>query len=335
MSLRSFIQDHPAPLVWSWEATAFVLRLVRPVFAKLGMETSSKIVKVPEELIKGALFNCQDCAQCVLHYSGMTCPMNCPKSLRNGPCGGVRANGNCEVKPEMVCVWYNAYHGSERWPWPEEFHELRPHASYNAYWNFDGLLETGRVHLDQHWQFRAGHEFHTGLNLTREGVTVPFEIFPDVFVPAGTYDHQEAQLVAFTNQGAPLSARVRLTFGGFFGGSRVNVAPQFRLRMGDTFNAEATWSRNDIDLPWGAFVTNLVGTRMSYSFNPRVYLQALVQYNDRADLWSSNIRFGWLNQANTGLFVVYNDTQGLADSTLLRADRSLTIKFSRLLDLLN
>ncbi|RPI56076.1 MAG: hypothetical protein EHM55_05995 [Acidobacteria bacterium] len=216
-----------------------------------------------------------------------------------------------------------------------KFHELRPHASYNAYWNFDGLLETGRVHMDQHWQLRAGHEFHTGFNLTREGVTVPFEIFPDVFVPAGIYDHGEAQLVAFTNQGAPMSARVRLTVGGFFGGSRVNVAPQFRFRLSDTFNAEATWSRNDIDLPFGAFVTNLISTRMSYSFNPRVYLQALVQYNDRADLWSSNVRFGWLNQANTGLFVVYNDTQGLADSTLMRADRSLTIKFSRLLDLLN
>jgi hypothetical protein len=40
--------------------------------------------------------------------------MNCPKTLRNGPCGGVRANGNCEVKPDMKCVWVEAYRGSER-----------------------------------------------------------------------------------------------------------------------------------------------------------------------------------------------------------------------------
>ena len=78
-----------------------------------------------------------------------------------------------------------------------------------------------------------------------------------------------------------------------------------------------------------------MSSRVSYSFNPRVYVQALLQYNDRANLWSSNVRFGWLNQANTGLFVVYNDTQGLANSTLERPDRSLTIKFSRLVDLLN
>jgi Methylene-tetrahydrofolate reductase C terminal len=46
----------------------------------------------------------------------MACPMNCPKNLRNGPCGGVRDNGHCEVKPEMRCVWVEAYRGSQRIP---------------------------------------------------------------------------------------------------------------------------------------------------------------------------------------------------------------------------
>ena len=65
----------------------------------------------------------------------------------------------------------------------------------------------------------------------------------------------------------------------------------------------------------------------------RVYTQALIQYNDRAEVWTSNLRFGWLRDANTGLFVVYNDTQGLSGNTsLLRADRSLTVKFSRVIN---
>ena len=62
-----------------------------------------------EYTIKHLLFNCQECGQCVLHYTGMTCPMNCPKQIRNGPCGGVRLNGKCEVYPERDCV------GSRAW----------------------------------------------------------------------------------------------------------------------------------------------------------------------------------------------------------------------------
>ena len=126
MSLRSFIQDHPAPLVWAWEITARVLALMRPIFERVGVERSSRIVKPPEEFGKHLLFNCQNCAQCVLHYTGMTCPMNCPKSLRNGPCGGVRLDGKCEVKPEMDCVWVKAYDGAQRLIWAHEFHDLRP-----------------------------------------------------------------------------------------------------------------------------------------------------------------------------------------------------------------
>jgi hypothetical protein len=71
------------------------------------------------------------CGQCVLHSTGMTCPMNCPKTLRNGPCGGVRANGHCEVKPEMRCVWLKGSERAEGMPglpqaWREEYDHLRP-----------------------------------------------------------------------------------------------------------------------------------------------------------------------------------------------------------------
>ena len=32
--------------------------------------------------------------------------------MRNGPCGGVNLNGNCEIKPEMKCVWVEAWERS-------------------------------------------------------------------------------------------------------------------------------------------------------------------------------------------------------------------------------
>ena len=80
-----------------------------------------------ERIGKGAVFDCRMCGQCILHSTGMTCPMNCPKHLRNGPCGGVRLDGHCEVKPEMPCVWVEAYDRSLRMPkYGHQFASLQP-----------------------------------------------------------------------------------------------------------------------------------------------------------------------------------------------------------------
>jgi hypothetical protein len=90
-----------------------------------------KLIPLMEHAVKKPIWGCQMCGQCVLHSTGMTCPMTCPKTLRNGPCGGVRPNGNCEVKPEMRCVWVKANDRAENLPllpksWREEIDHLFP-----------------------------------------------------------------------------------------------------------------------------------------------------------------------------------------------------------------
>lgn len=86
---------------------------LHPLWMKIGYQRIEKPVTYIEKNIKGLLFDCQMCGQCVLHDTGMSCPMNCPKELRNGPCGGVRPDGHCEVKPDMRCVWVEAWRGSK------------------------------------------------------------------------------------------------------------------------------------------------------------------------------------------------------------------------------
>jgi len=85
-----------------------------PLLNKIGHDRLEKPVALVEKTIKGALFDCQMCGQCALSSTGMSCPMNCPKSIRNGPCGGVRADGYCEVKPDMRCVWVEGWEGAGR-----------------------------------------------------------------------------------------------------------------------------------------------------------------------------------------------------------------------------
>jgi len=83
-----------------------------------------------EDGIKKPVFDCRMCGQCVLHSTGMTCPMTCPKTLRNGPCGGVREDGGCEVVPEMQCVWLKAERRARTLPmprhWKDGLEHLRP-----------------------------------------------------------------------------------------------------------------------------------------------------------------------------------------------------------------
>jgi hypothetical protein len=110
-ALRTFLVGHPA-------LAAFLARVLIPI---------EKAIKIPS-------FGCHMCGQCILHYTGMTCPMECPKNLRNGPCGGVRLNHHCEVKPAKVCVWFKAYDRSRRLLWPDAIHGLRPPVD----WSLEG-----------------------------------------------------------------------------------------------------------------------------------------------------------------------------------------------------
>jgi hypothetical protein len=213
--------------------------------------------------------------------------------------------------------------------------ELRPHVNYQGYWKPDGFQESGRLHIDNHAQWRSGWELHTGINFTYEGVIEPFEIYPGVVVPTGTYEHTEAQLVGMTDQGAPLSLETRVFAGGFFGGRRFSLSAGLRGRIGDSFNAYVDYERNDVSLITGDFVTNLLRMRFSYSFTTRIYVQALVQYNDVIDNWSTNLRFAWLQAANSGFYIVYNENRDPREIGVGVRDRSVIVKYSHTFDLLN
>lgn len=112
-ALRKFAVSHAKSYNKIYEILERVLIKLYPLLNAIGYDRIEKPITFVEKNIKGLLFDCQMCGQCVLHDTGMSCPMNCPKQLRNGPCGGVRPNGNCEVKPEMRCVWVEAWRGSK------------------------------------------------------------------------------------------------------------------------------------------------------------------------------------------------------------------------------
>lgn len=87
---------------------------LHPLLQRIGYARLEKPFVAIEKLTKGFLLDSRNCGQCIVGSTGLSCPMNCPKSLRNGPCGGVRANGKCEIEPDMDCVWVLAWEGNKR-----------------------------------------------------------------------------------------------------------------------------------------------------------------------------------------------------------------------------
>jgi hypothetical protein len=212
--------------------------------------------------------------------------------------------------------------------------ELRPHVTYRGFWDFSGFKETEQIHIDSHVDFENGAFFSPAMNHTVEGLTEPFEIYPGIIVPPGTYPNWELAWRWNTNLAAPISYEGGMDVGGFLSGNRRAFESTVNFRYKSTIITSFAWAYNNIDLLEGSFVTNLGQFKVSYNFTPLIYLQALIQYNDRADIWSSNIRFSWLNTAGTGLFVVYNDTEGLGDLLIGPQNRSFIVKYTRQFDIL-
>ncbi len=111
--VRRWVVRHSRSFETIYKLFEKLLVKLHPLLEKIGYQRIEKPIAKFEQLCKGLLFDCKMCGQCALSSTGMSCSMNCPKNLRNGPCGGVRQNGNCEVKPQMRCVWMDAWQGSQ------------------------------------------------------------------------------------------------------------------------------------------------------------------------------------------------------------------------------
>ncbi len=113
-ALRHWSVRHARTLERFYGLFGWLMTVCAPVFRKLGFARVERALIPFERGVKGLMFDCRMCGVCLLSKNGMACPMNCPKSVRNGPCGGVRADGSCEVEPDMECVWVEGWRGMQR-----------------------------------------------------------------------------------------------------------------------------------------------------------------------------------------------------------------------------
>ena len=86
---------------------------------------SLRALETLERMVKGPLFGCRMCGNCLLQETAFICSMECPKGVRNGPCGGSTSE-RCYVDETRPCIWYKIYDRSFRMGRQEKLLEVLP-----------------------------------------------------------------------------------------------------------------------------------------------------------------------------------------------------------------
>ena len=210
--------------------------------------------------------------------------------------------------------------------------EYRPHISGRYYYDLEGNIVTTYTHIDTHWAWKSGFEVHTGYNIRKEWVSENFDI-SNLQIKTGEYNNSEFQFVLMTNKSKNLSFNTRSYFGSYFGGYKISNNASLNFRSGDKFSTAISINANNIKVKGEVLNAIISGLNLTYSFTPRMFLQSFIQYNNVSNLFSVNTRFGLLNDANTGLFVVFNI---LKDSDIIDEinNQQITIKYTHSFDLI-
>ena len=229
----------------------------------------------------------------------------------------------------------------KRWPWIRRF---APHVSYTSFRDIDDDGKLTTTLQSENWhihpfeiQPRQGGRFGWFFDYAKDVPLAPFTVYNrdgrTVRIPAGSYAWGQHGFEYNHNPAQRVTATFRYRLGHYYDGDFNAFEINSDYRITPKAVASLGWTRQDIRLPYGNFVNNLVPVKGTFSFTTLASVSALLQYNGQTGQFSSNVRFAWLNRSGTGLFVVYNDRRDLLSSTAVETlGRSFVVKYTRLID---
>ena len=198
-----------------------------------------------------------------------------------------------------------------------------------------GMLETRETQGQFGIEFQNSDQFTATYTQSHEFLEQPFPIASGVTLPVAGYDFQDVQASFSLGQQRRLSGRASVQHGSFFGGTKTTVGfRQGRLELTPRFSLEPSYSYNRVDLPQGAFTTQVVRARTTFTMTPLMFVSALAQYNSSRSSLSTNLRLRWEYSPGSELFVVYNEDRDidplLPDRFSMLRNRALVVKINRL-----
>jgi uncharacterized protein DUF5916 len=190
--------------------------------------------------------------------------------------------------------------------------------------------QTGRRVADR-WHYMMGARFDNGaffnvwFNDNFDRVDDDFSL-NDVVIPAGDYNFGEFRMSFDSNPSRRVYYGAMLAPQGFYGGTRLDTQVKLGARVTDRFSTEAQYTRNDVELPNGAFKVDLAALRVDFAISPAMAIRSVTQYNSFTDQFSTSARFRWTYKPGSDIYLVYNELQRDQNTMFAYRDRSLIVK---------
>ena len=198
-----------------------------------------------------------------------------------------------------------------------------------------GHVETRQTQLGFSTEFENSDRLGVSVADNYELLMEPFEPAPGVTLPVGGYGFRDIEATYSPGAQRRLTGTFTVRIGEYFNGDIRSVGfTRGRLELTPQLSIEPTLSVNWIDTPQGSFRTDLIVSRVTYTFTPRMFFSGLIQYNSSTDTISTNLRLRWEYSPGSELFVVYAEDR---NTDPLRPDRfsqlrnrGLVVKVNRL-----
>jgi hypothetical protein len=208
--------------------------------------------------------------------------------------------------------------------------EWHPHVNVKLFTDRRNRTLTRDEHYALEVQFRDGGRLEISHNPQFERLVEPFGIRPNVSIEAGDYRYNEFRLVYNSDRSKLLSASVNLTRGGFYDGDRTSASIGATVLIKPRLNAALSYERNDVDLPAGRVRADLYVLRGLYSVNPRLFVDALVQYQAETKRVLTTARFNFTYRPLSDFSIVLNENRPVDTAFAPRPVRALVLKYTRL-----
>lgn len=206
--------------------------------------------------------------------------------------------------------------------------ELNPFVEVDYITNLESVLETRTGTAGLITTMLDGSRLTLEYSDRFEQLFEPFRVLGEQEVGVGSYDFKEVSADFQSSTGRVVSAGMRLSSGGYFGGTRrsAQLGGQWKPNYHISFDLNAQYNR--IDLGGDPFTAEVYRGRVEYAYSNNLFGSGLVQYNGATDEMIMNLRLDFIHSPLSDLFLVYTERRDVGEDTVL--DRQFTAKLTKL-----